>query len=218
MFRCRYGSCGHYTFNSHANLIRHEQNAHRLERTLPCNFCANLYSRELHRSLHERCCPQNPAIRYAPVPDRPVATQSNASGSGLRTGLRSLARTQYLGNLRPKVHSTAFGGANRTWRVKYGRNNGAQHVQLLVEGMQSMVPIIIKYRAIYQSLKVVASLHMVFHKAVDPSILTCPPYVSVQRPLNCTAPITLQRYSPPQSPISWNHVSILIHTREAAGP
>ena len=169
MHRCRFASCGHFQFYSLTNLQQHERNAHAGQRGYPCIYCANIYSRDLHRHLHQNNCPQNPSIqgRSNSSINNQTIQHAGASGSGLRTGLRNINTAS---RLLPRVYRTAFGGANKSWRVSFHRNRGSEHAALIAEACQTLIGPLSKYRNQYLSLKLTSSLHLSFHKASDSSI------------------------------------------------
>ena len=74
---------------------------------------------------------------------------------------------------------TAFNRAVVTWKLKYKQNNPIDYVNLLDQTIAAVKDHLLRERHRQRAIKFNMSLHAVFEKAVDSSIVTDPPTVLV---------------------------------------
>jgi hypothetical protein len=188
---CPFRSCGRLSFYSIENLRRHQLRNHSsgANKKYRCDFCSKKFQRELHRHLHETNCPSNPVNLF----QRPARDQSSVvrgAGVGARSGLR--ANVNGSRRLQANVLNTAFRGANTTFRVNFGRNSPTEHVNLITQGSLAFLDLLLKFLRKHLSAKIAISLHCVFHKVSDESILTVPPAVLSTEPFEIYASTDVQ--------------------------
>ena len=110
---------------------------------------------------------------------KPVA---RARGSGLKRNQRNVATTPTPSSFKIVKSSTAFSNASVTWKLKYNQNDGSNYIRLLDASTIAMEGHLRRYQRNQQACKFNMSLHVVFEKASDPSIVTTPPVVLVTEP------------------------------------
>ena len=178
---CPFKSCGKLAFYSIENLRTHQLRNHSsgASKKYHCGFCSKKFQRELHRHLHETNCSSNPVNLFRPS-TRDQSSVVRGAGVGTRSGLRT--NINGLRRLRANVLNTAFRGANTTFRVNFGRNSPTEHVNLITQGSSAFLDPLLKFLRKHLSAKIAISLHCVFHKVSDASILTVPPAVLSTEP------------------------------------
>ena len=189
---CAFRSCGHRSFYNIENLRTHQLTNHSggASKKYCCVYCRKKFQRELHRRLHENNCFSNPVNLFQP----PARDQSAVvRGSGVvvrRIGLRTNVKGPR--HLRANMLNTAFCGANTTYRVNFGRNSPTEHVNLITQGSLAFHDLLLKFLRKHLSAKIAFSLHCVFHKVSDESILTVPPAVLSTEPFEIYASTDVQ--------------------------
>ena len=159
-FKCNIEGCG-LLFNQNKNLLRHMR-GHDDEKKFQCSSCPKAFKRKDAMQRHQKTC------------NGPVTTTT--SGSGVK---RRREATPAVSNFKIVTTQTAFSNASVTWKLKYKQNDGIDYTDLLDASTAAMESHILNYQHKRQACKFNMSLHVVFEKAADPSIVTTPPAVLV---------------------------------------
>ena len=165
--KCTHDGCGR-TFTEQRSLVRHMK-GHNVEKKFSCTKCSKGFKRKDNLKQHERTCTHNhPSTWQAPVtPHIPSIDTNNPQDFKIVTT------------------KTAFNRAVVTWKRKYKRNNLIDYVNLLDRSTAVMKDHLLRERHRQRAIKFNMSLHAVFEKAVDSSIVTDPPTVLVTDQFEC---------------------------------
>ena len=148
--------CGR-SFTVRSNLERHKK-THEKSRRYSCRTCNKTFKKNCDKTYHENNCRQNGNSNLV-LPE----ARKEVTGNGFRV---------------EKVDS-AFKNANITWKLIYGKNNGADYISIINSSCSTMSSKLEGYRKENHALKFNMSIHVKFEQSTDPSIVTNPPVVLV---------------------------------------
>ena len=149
----------------YASSLKEHAVVHALEKTFSCSKCEKGFSRRNNAKRHEKNC-----RGVAPPPPQ------QPRGCGLkRPRIRNAAHPH---NFNITKTSTAFRGATITWKLRYPSDDASSgYMDVIESSTQAMSLRLERFRTDRRALKFMMTLHAVFEKATDPSIVTSPPAV-----------------------------------------
>ena len=161
---------------SKQNLIHHYLNAHIATKDYTCIKCKKKFRRNDNRIRHEKYCSQTNKLKRKISPEceqfnkkLKLHHSDNYTGYGLKNYLK-----KRKSNYNIQTTKTAFKKAAVTYKIEYGdnTNNLTREIEHSVDAMTSRIK---QFRIKNKALKFSMSLHLIFEKATDSSILTIPP-------------------------------------------
>ena len=148
--------CGR-SFTDKSNLERHKK-THGKPRKYRCKNCNKTFKKNCDKTYHENNCRQNGNSNLV-LPE----ASKEVTGNGFRI---------------EKVNS-AFRKANITWKLIYGKNDGADYVSIINSSCSTMSSKLEEYKKENHALKFNMTIHVKFEQSTDSSIVTNPPVVLV---------------------------------------
>ena len=142
-----------------------------------CTLCNKAFSRIDNLQKHKRNCNRRRG--------------SLQSGSGLKRTFTFensnmvLNKKSKFSNEGFKIETvkTAFKKAAITWTIKYGKHEEEDIINLIDASIFTVESNLLKYRGTKNALKFIMTLHAMFEKTADSTILTDPPVCSVSEPI-----------------------------------